>query len=407
MEDRRTSSRRTSSTPIKPQSDGETARSKPRRKHLNRLQVFANNHGVAVLKINSKNAFKVLLKISTISDVKVVSQTEDSLTVAFKSKHLSQVIAILSKLCYNYQIIKIMGIVPACAQFVSRLGIILGTVLAVLILVFSTSFVTRVSISGCEDAALRLQIAETLKASGVKSGTEIAKIDRSALEKSLLSLDGIAFASVTINGGHLLVVVKEELAAPEFEEIAGGGVTAKKRAVVTRVIVNGGTAVVNYGDVVNAGDVLIDGYTLYGEDKIPVQADGEVWGKVYYQKKTYFANTTLVKSYGRTKTVTRLSLFGIVPKMPKCKFEAYELETRVSKNGFLIPYLAYTYVFRELKTAEVQGETDETALKQKAYSALIQEIDGAVKILNVYYLVESGADGKYVTVTVEAEEKIT
>ena len=73
----------------------------------------------------------------------------------------------------------------------------------------------------------------------------------------------------------------------------------------------------------------------------------------------------------------------------------------------MIPYFAYTFTFRELRVEEAQGETDETALKQRAYSSLVSEIDGAVKILSVYYLVESGEDGNYVTVTVEAEEKIT
>ena len=33
------------------------------------------------------------------------------------------------------------------------------------------------------------------------------------------------------------------------------------------------------------GDILIDGYTEYGDERLPVRAAGEVWGKVYYQKK--------------------------------------------------------------------------------------------------------------------------
>ena len=153
--------------------------------------------------------------------------------------------------------------------------------------------------------------------------------------------------------------------------------------------------------------MLIDGYTEYGDDKIPVQASGEVWGKVYYQKKLYFANTTLKKVYGKTKRVTKLSFFGQKPKTPTCKFEKYELEVSVAKNEFFVPYEVYTYEFREIASvSETLALTDEE-MKLCAYSQVLGEIDTAVKVLDTYYEIKESADGKYVTVTVEAEEKIS
>ena len=387
--------------------DDAKLKSRIRQKHLGRIRVFVNNHGTAFVRINSANAYKSLSRIADICSVKVRMQSDDYLIISFQSKHLSQVIAILNKLCYNYQIIKIIGVLPSILTLSMRFGVIIGTALVILATIFSMAFVTRVSVSGCENAATELQVSELLVSRGIKKGCRISSVDCSSLEKSILAIDGIAFASVTMQGGHIVVIIKEELPHEEFEEITGSVVTATKMAVVTRVLVNGGTAVVGYGDVVDVGDVLIDGYTLYGEDRIPVRASGEVFGKVYYQKKLYFGNTTIDETIGKTKTVTKLSAFGIVPKTPRCEFEDYTLSVTVSKNDFLLPFTIYRFTFTELKRVETEVEHSDDELKRIAYSSLLAEIESAVKILNVYYLVDNVENGKYVTVTIDAEERIT
>lgn len=371
------------------------------------MQVFSNKFGVSIVEIHSKNAFRVLPRISEICTVKVVKSLDDGLVVAVKSKHLSQVIAIFKNLCYDYKIIKIIGAVPSFFNLVSRLGIVIGICAVAMTAVFCTQFVTRVSVDGVRDAALRLEINSLLEDRGIQRGGNVGAIDCDGLAKELLSLEGIAFASVKKSGGHVSIYVKEELNPAEFEEIADSSVKAKKRAVVTRIIVDGGAAVVKYGDVVSAGDVLIDGYTEYGEDKIPVQAAGEVWGKVYYQKKLYFADTTYVHEYGRTKTVTKLSFFGITPKTPSSKFEKYELSIRVSENDFFVPYRVFTYEFREISPVEVENSATDDDLKRLAYSQVIAEIDTAVKVLDTYFEIERTQNGRYVKVTIEAEEKIS
>ena len=383
------------------------AKTKLKRKHPSRLQVFANKFGRTIVKINSKNALKALASLKDDVVVKVVEQGENHITISVLSKHFGEVIAILNKLCYDYKIIKIIGVVPSFFVMLSRLGIVVGLAAVIVAGVVCTSFITRVSVSGASDAALKMQVVAMLEESGVKRGGKVANVDCDALSKEILSLDGVAFASVSKNGGQINVYIKQELPHAEFEEIVGSSVRATKRAVVTRVIVDGGTAVIKYGDVVNVGDLLIDGYIEYGEDKIPVQASGEVWGKVYYQKKLYFANTTFQKVYGKTKRVTKLSFFGKMPKTPTCKFEKYELEVSVAKNEFLLPYVTYTYEFREIASIAMTRALTDEEMKLRAYSQVLGEINTAVKVLNTYYEIKESADGKYVTVIVEAEEKIS
>ena len=80
---------------------------------------------------------------------------------------------------------------------------------------------------------------------------------------------------------------------------------------------------------------------------------------------------------------------------------------RVSKNGFFLPYVAYTYEYREIRAEERANVLTDEEMKMRAYSQILSEIDVAAKILNTYLEIESSADGKYVTVVVEAEEKIS
>lgn len=376
-------------------------------KHPSRISVFASKFGWTVVKINSKNAHRVLPELAKVTRVKVLSSSNDGAEIAFKSKHFSQIIAILQNLCYDYKIIKIMGVVPSFFRFVSRLGIAVGIATTLIVLVICSSFVTRVNVDGVRDARLRLEIANVLEEKGIRRGGKAKDVDPDMLAKDILALDGVAFCSVKRNGGQICIFVKEELNPAEFEEIDGSVVRATKRAVVTRVVVNGGTAVVKYGDVVNVGDLLIDGYTEYGDQKISVQAAGEVYGKVYYQEKLYFADTTLRRTYGDVKKVTKLSFFGIKPKTPKCKFENYELEVTKSGNGFLLPYAIYTFEFREISAEEVESDLQDAVLKRQAFSKVLSNIDTAVKVLDTHYEIQNAPNGKYVTVTVEAEEKIS
>lgn len=377
------------------------------KKHQSRTQVFRQKHGWTVVRINSKNAQRVLGELAKVTKIKVFASSEDGVEIAFKSKHLGQIIAILQNLCYDYKIIKIIGAVPSFLALASRLGIVVGTVATLVVLVICSEFVTRVSVDGVRDAHLRIEIAAMLESKGVKRGGRAKDVNCDLLAKDILALDGVAFCSVKRNGGQISVFVKEEQNPAEFEEIDGSAVTAKKRAVVTRVVVNGGTAVVKYGDVVEVGDILIDGYTEYGDDRISVQAAGEVYGKVYYQKKLYFANTTFVRTYGDTKKVTKLSFFGVKPKTPKCRFENFELEVTKSRNGLFLPYEIYTFEFKEISVEELDVNLFDEDLKRQAYAQVLAEIDTAVKVLGTHYKIENAPNGKYVTVTVEAEENIS
>lgn len=384
----------------------------PSLEYTRKMRAAGAKRGETVLFVNGKHGVRVLGALSKLCSVKNVVISSDGVQFEVPSKHRGQIIALLDNLCYDYKIIKVKGAFPLAFNALSRIGFAVGAlVIAVAIGVFS-QFVTRVSVSAADayageiDGALNAQINDILSLHGVTVGKWLPSIDLGSVEKGLLALDGVSYASVRRHGTHVAVEIKRERPPENIVEVSGSKVVSNKVAVVTRVIVEGGTAVVNYGDVVRKGDTLIDGYVVFGEEKLEVEAKGMVYGKVYHKKSVFFADTLKQNEIGKVKRITKLSMFGKVPKAPKSPFGKYELETTVSDLGFLLPFKIYTYEFRELIEREYENTLTEDEMIDSVYSDIVAEFDEPSRVLEKYCTVTEAEGGRYVTVTVEAEERI-
>lgn len=390
--------------------DEKTAKEVVRKpKKPNKLVEFRSRVGRTALKVSGENcemAISAVMKICRVEDVK---RGVDGCTFRVKSKHLGKIIALLNNLCYDYKIIDNSGIAPYALSVVMRPGLLVGIMAVICAIILSSQFVTRVSVvsAGAEiDAALKNEICAILDENGVKVGAKTSDVDEDAVQEKLLALGKVSFVSVTRKGTRVDVVVKQALPSEYVFERDGTQVKAQKRAVVTRVVVTGGTAVKKYGDVVSPGDVLIDGYIEYGDEKIPVKASGYAYGKVYYEKTTFFPKESVVTEYGECKTLVRFGMFGKVPKTPAAPFEKYVLKTNVENYGFLLPILVYKFEFTAIDEQKVQNARSTDEMKRLAFSSLASEFRESAKVLNVYYDVKQSDGGVTVKVTAEAEELI-
>ncbi len=366
------------------------------------LQKMAEDRGICRFEVEGLNLARLLGTLGTrygVTDVRVGGR---QMRFSVSGKHRADVIALLDNLCYNYKIIKIEGGAPLVANLLKRVGLIVGIMLFATAAAVYPMIVTDVVFDG----AYRAEAVDLLTASGIRKGAFIADGNFSALSKQLLALDGIAFASVRKTGTRVVVTLKEELAQVPEIGLSSGAVKAKKRAVVTRVIVKGGTAEVKYGDVVQAGDVLIGDYILVGEEKVTAPALGEVYGNVYYKRTAYFADNEIVKIEGESKSYTRTGIFGKTPEPPKSSFKEYTVYTEVAEYGFLIPYRIYRWTFTEIKAIQRENGRTEEQMKAEAYSALLEEIAAEGVVKEAVYDVARVDGGTEVTVVIVAEERI-
>ncbi len=355
-----------------------------------------------VFRTDGLNRARLLTRLAEVATLKVLRSDSEELRFSVSSADKSKVVAILNSLCYDYIIIKEEGPFFSLLSCLRRAGIVAGIVCSVAALAVYPHLVTSVEATG----EWNDDVSRILTENGISVGKLVWEFDGDEVERQLLELDGVAFASVSKRGTRVYVDVRTELDGEDFVDIGTQPVKATVRATVTRTVVFSGSALVEYGDVVNVGDELIGAYVTVGEEKVACPADGEVYGKTYRTHTKFFPDTENVAVRGRTKSYTRLSFFGKVPSAPASPFADYVLETSVWRNDFLLGYTKYTFTFHELTFVERQNTRTDDQMSAETYSELVATMPAGVNVLNRSFQVRKENGGTYVTVTVEAEERI-
>lgn len=353
-----------------------------------------------VFEVERRGVARVLTECARVTRVKWESGG-DGERFSVPSRDAAKVVAICASLCYNYKIIKEKGVVLAFLRASVRAGVVLGLTAVVAAFALRPMLVTGVEFSGDDLPAVREAVSE----SGIKTWAFLPAFDADELERALLSLDGVAFASVTKRGTRVYVDVRAERDGEHFVDVPTGEVKAAKTASVTRVVLRSGTAEVSYGDVVRPGDVLIGAYVLSGEERVPCPADGEVFGLVDRTFTRFFPDTELVREEGRVHRETRLSFGGDMPAVPESPFAEYTLEVERSRNTFLIGYDLYTFTFREVRVSERENTLSEDEMERIAASSALESV-GALNVVRMDVVSERTEGGTLVRVSVQTEERI-
>lgn len=217
-------------------------------------------------------------------------------------------IAILTDMCYNFSVVDRKGFLPSVRKIMLRYGLIVGILFSVVVCSLYPSFLTDIKINESEYATSVLSI---LSKHGIKKYSFAFDVDSKSIEREILALDGVSFADVVKEGTTIKVSIVKEQPKPDYFPLVGESVRAVKKAVFSRAIVYGGTLVKSYGDIINPGDTLIENYIVVGEEKVPTQAGGEVYGFLYYEAEWYFEYIDNVRLEEYKKTVLIFALSQI------------------------------------------------------------------------------------------------
>lgn len=265
------------------------------------------------------------------------------------------------------------------------------------------------------DSATKAQTAEIngiLQEYGYKKYMKKSDLDTKALSYAISSrIEDIGFAGCYFDGGILKIDVRS-VHADESEE-SYSQIVAASDGIVTRVLVFSGTALVDEGDVVKAGDVLIAGYidTAPGSEdnvRISVEASGEVYAECAYTERVTLSQNAVERvRTGKSCKNTVIYLFGkAVGKEYVPEYENFESVTESKIFGSVIPLKAVTttyYEIEERQTELSQAQIDEQisvfemqlwqnlppqAKLLKNYT-LRKKVDN-LYIIDIYYIVEQG-----------------
>lgn len=272
----------------------------------------------------------------------------------------------------------------------------------------------------CENSGITSQIKDILGENSVKAFALKERIDTKALSLRICKeIDEVGFANCYFDGGKLKIEVKEVYVEPEDVEYSR--IVASRDCIIARVLVYSGTALVKAGDVVRAGDTLIEGYIDTAPDsedneRLSVPADGLVYAETAYVKSITLCDKVVVSERtGESYKETQLQVFGkTVGKQKPVEYAEYQYTEEKTAFGSVIPITAVTRTYYRTQSAEItltDAQIDEQI--SLACIELWREIPVDAKLLNnytykkkvdnlhiidIYYIIEETVgigDGRY------------
>ena len=260
-------------------------------------------------------------------------------------KDFFEAVKIAKKLKCKVKITQKRGI-PFLVHKYKKRKIFVITLLVVTILIgISTKYVWNINIQIDSNMEM-IGIEEDVKEAGLNVGMKKEKINvQEITNKIRLKRNDISWIGIELKGTNAIVKVVKAKEAPEIvDEKEYSNIIAKKSGVITKIIAQNGTAMVNIGDEVEENQILIAGQMEGKYTGIRyVHAQGDIEAKVWYTKSTKILyNTTERSETGNVENKYKIKFnnFAINFYKKLSKFEIYDtIETEKKFKIFSNLYL--------------------------------------------------------------------
>lgn len=321
----------------------------------------------------------------------------------------------LDKLGFAYRLKCVKGLKYKLSRLLARWGIFAGLIVSIAALTLVNFMIFTINIEG-NYYVLTDQIEEVLLQNGVKEFTFKSSIDVNKLRRDIVDIDGISFVSISVSGANISIVVKEELVIADVSDKSTEPIVAAYDGIVTKIVVESGTAKVKAGDTIKAGDVLIAAEYVFSDGVIvEAEARGEVYGTTYHKEVVIISPVTIERQRtGKRFTASSLYLADIcVSKGKAVSFTDYDKETEeIDIDGILPLRIVKEYYYEVADVEVVHDMAVETlsavAKSQRDYLAslppyaefvrswnYIKEVDNLHTIV-LYYEIEQRIDSLFI-----------
>lgn len=211
----------------------------------------------------------------------------------------------------------------------------------------------------------------------------------------------VAYVSINVKGTNIFVTVtKKDESLEQKKDTNYCNIIANKDGIIEKVIPRSGKQVVNPGDIVRKGDVLVSGAN---SKSIP-----EVWATTYYESRQTANYIEQEKEKtGNKKKVYTFSFYDknfIMRK--KIDYKNYEIENKeykISIGDYTFPLKVKVSIFHEVNVKEIKKDSEEVKkqLMEKAEKELeyIMPVDARLKDAKHQYKVKKDKLEYIITVT--------
>jgi len=257
--------------------------------------------------------------------------------------------------------------------------------LAVLLVMLSSQMILRIEITGAGKSTA--QVRRVLADEAVQPGRMKRFVSLDNLRAQLAyRLPDLAYAGAYYAGSTLVIDCRGAVDGEKLALDGSGDIVAAQSGIVSRIWASSGTPLVQPGQAVHKGQVLIAGFERSEKGmQIPVQAQGSVLAKVYVsgEAKVSLHHIRVVET-GQTRTcITVHTPWSQRVIREAAPFASQTTDKRIQRVvGLYLPLwreietYAQTEVFREERSrgdaaSMAQGAAEKIALKQCPPDALI------------------------------------
>ncbi len=218
------------------------------------------------------------------------------------------------------------GLFMLMRPFRKRWGLVVGLAFFLGLIFYSSCFIWRVEVIGCEETSYT-QVAADLEELGLYIGCS-RRIDVGMIEKRyLMGNEKLSWMSINIRGTTAYVEVREKGIHPKVEDLSiPTNIFATRDGVIVSIADYGGTRQVQVGEPVAAGDLLVSGDWT---DKYGVRRLSHCIAAVYASTKRETVVSVPLNEELRIKTGKSRHFFEI--SCGKLKFPLY-FKKKISYN---------------------------------------------------------------------------
>lgn len=303
-------------------------------------------------------------------------------------------IDVVKRLNGKSKVIGSTGILFFIGKLKSKLFLAIGGGIFIALLLYFSTYVWSIEITTKKNVSpyeLRQQLYEI----GIKPGISKNKIDVKDVEKKLEDVNSdVLWLRARIEGSTLKIFIEEKVNPPEVKEEKQGNLVAKMDGEVSRVYAFSGRSAVHVGDMVKAGDIVIEGINGKEEDPYEVVPEGVVMANTFYEKSmTTKVEGTELKRSGEKDSDIYVEVFGkkIYLKKAIKDFEEYD---KIEESGKIIKKANY-FEKREIPVTYTKEEAIDSAvneLEESLYNNLTRE----AKVVDRIISTKDSSDGNII-----------
>ncbi len=237
-------------------------------------------------------------------------------------------------------------------------GIVVALVFCSIFYCLQYAFVLKINVFGLDKKTSNeiVNFVDKNLNSRLKNSIDTKKIEVKVKD----SFEEVSSISVAIVGQSLIININEAVLPDEMKE--GEPIISQYDGIITDINLVQGTLLVDVGDIVQKGDILVEPYIIDAEgEKRVVTPKAEIYADIWFSGiENHYNHYFLTERTGRKKTkseifIGNLLLYSNASSQPYTEFEIEESKVCMTKNNIL-PLYRKMITYYETSTKEIEED---------------------------------------------------